>query len=77
QQARPVGANHAKPGAQYNLFEIAELKGSEPSADAKWSVQFDQFGIADGEDTVTHLRRTEFGVPGSNTASGSVAEKAS
>ncbi|MEL6734521.1 MAG: metallophosphoesterase, partial [Pseudomonadota bacterium] len=77
QQARPVGANHAKPGSQYNLFEIAEANSTGPSADSKWSVQFDQFGFADGEDTVTHLRRTEFGVPGSNTASGSVAEKAS
>ena len=77
QQARPVAATHGKPGAQYNLFEIAEANDTEPSADTKWSVQFDQFGFADGDDAVTHLLRTEFDVPGSNTPIGNAAEKAS
>ncbi|MEM1038868.1 MAG: metallophosphoesterase [Pseudomonadota bacterium] len=73
QQARPERVTHdghdrhGKPGAQYNLFEITELNGSEPSTHGKWSVQFDQFGFADGADAVTHLRRTEFDIPDSKT----------
>lgn len=65
QQARSLEAANAKrsrPGAQYNLFEISQ--GSSGGGAPEWSVQFDQFGYADGAQDISHIKRQSFDVAG-------------